>query len=159
MAPTQQPDDAAFAANPTPPVGDDPKAGLLGLLGGHGPKMSDLLKQHHERRQAEAEMHVGASKTATKAIMMVNQGIDPETGQRLDDPAYKGAGKDALLAKYKAQYDKSWGEYKKIAGVDKDAKGALAKAEQIIQHLHAHGGPKVQGGDPGMPGAGIGRGL
>src|SRR5258708_7734112 len=155
--PQQSPDDSAFAANPVTQVPSDRREGLLGLVGGHGKSsvIDDMVTQHHAARLSNAQMYSNAAKDATAAIVHINQGIDPETGQRFDDPSYKGAGADALRSKYQANYDESWGNYKKIAGVNPETKGALAKAEAILQHIMGQGavqgvGPSPSGGRQGQ---------
>jgi hypothetical protein len=65
---------------------------MLGLLGGHGKSASidDMIKQHHDARLTNAQMYANASKTAVGNYLHAQQGIDPRTNQRFDDPDYKG---------------------------------------------------------------------
>src|SRR6266436_2697708 len=100
MAPNQQsPDDSAFGANPITQVPTDRRDAMLGLLGGHGKSttIDDAIKQHHDARLSNAQMYGNAAKDATAGVVHVNQGLDPRTQQRFDDPNYKGT--DPLTGK------------------------------------------------------------
>jgi hypothetical protein len=121
-----------------------------------GSPMSEMIKQHHSARLANAQMYANASKTAVGNYLHAQQGIDPRTNQRFDDPDYKGINpitgqpfanaqeaKDALQQYYNNQHEEAWGNYTKIAGVNPEAKGALGKAQAILQHIMGQGA--VQG--------------
>jgi hypothetical protein len=155
------PNEAILQGNPVSQIPADRAEGVLSLLKltphEQPSSMGDLIGQHHQIRLANAQMYSNAAKTALHSQLMIQHGIDPESGQRFDDPGYKGPSAQDQAAKYQANYNEAWTNYKKLAGVDQNTKGALAKAEQILNHIlgggamqSAPGAPSDQGRAGGM---------
>jgi len=156
------PNEATLQGNPVSNIPADRAEGMLSLLkltpNEQPSSMGDLINQHHQTRLANAQMYSNSAKSALHAQLMIQHGIDPETGARFDDPTYKGPSAEDQAAKYQANYNEAWTNYKKLAGVDQNTKGALAKAEQILNHIlgggamqSAPGAPSNQGRQGGMP--------
>lgn len=155
------PNEAVLQGNPVSQIPADRAEGVLSLLKltphDQPSSMGDLISQHHQTRLANAQMYSNAAKMALHSQLMIKHGIDPESGQRFDDPSYKGPSAQDQAAKYQANYNEAWTNYKKLAGVDQNTKGALAKAEQILNHIlgggamqSAPGAPSDQGRPGGM---------
>src|SRR6266478_826525 len=131
---TPPPDDTAFAeAGQTPDVHPDLKERLFrGLLSTHpGGSIDQAMDKHHQARLNEAQMHRKSAATAAGALHSIDTlGKHPETGEDLSSPDWKdakGRNREQLRQYYQDNFDSSMASYEKVAGVNKETKGAIGK--------------------------------
>ena len=128
--PTQSATSDAPVVNSIPQsTGEKVISGVGGVLkagSGQSFQGSDLeaaIQKHYQQRLEEARMNAQSAATAKAALM---HNFDPETGQPLTDESRQ---------KYQMRYDTAYAAYSKAAGVNKEAKGILARGKAIIDHF------------------------
>lgn len=132
----------------TPPPGYDPALSVLPdteervgmglggfIAGGTGlnfdnTPLAQSLAEHMARRQNEARLHYG---TAGAIASTLASGVDPNTGQPLTQ-----ADRQRLTHQWEAEYQ----AYAGIVGVNKEAKGKLSRAKNVIEHLIGRSSPQ-----------------
>lgn len=165
---------------PTPPPTDDTvqaispdtKERVLGGIGGflsgatgaggsdrgtpfHDSDLGRALEDHHSQRLAEAQMHQASVAKAGAALAQIQQGINPETGQKFNpnDPQDQ-VQMEQMRQFYEKQFNAAHDLFVKTAGVNKETKGALAKGKMLLDHFLGIGQPAqqaAQGGGGGGP--------
>lgn len=117
-------------------------SGAVGL-DSHGTPLDDAIAAHHQARLDQARKHYA---DATTYAGVLAHGMDPETGEPLDD-----AGKQ----KYSTLRDGAWDAYSKIAGVSPETKKAIDQHKTVTDAIIQHGqSQQGQGkGFPAPPGA------
>jgi len=111
-------------------------SGAVGL-DAKGTPLDGAIAAHHQARLDQARKHYA---DATTYAAVLAHGMDPETGQPLDD-----AGKQ----KYNTLRDAAWDAYAKIAGVSPETKKAIDTHKTITDAVIQHG--QSQQGAGGFP--------
>lgn len=112
-------------------------SGAVGL-DSHGTPLDDAIAAHHQARLDQARKHYA---DATTYAGVLAHGMDPETGEPLDD-----AGKQ----KYSTLRDGAWDAYSKIAGVSPETKKAIDQHKTVTDAIIQHG-QSQQGQGKGFP--------
>src|ERR1700749_1728106 len=96
------------------------------------------INKHHQQQMEDAKMHRDNLANYYSSPLMVRQGINPETGQRFDDPNYQGGAAQSKIdqqnldAKYTQRYLSSLQAYGKAVGMNKDLKDAIQKQSDLM---------------------------
>lgn len=141
------------AADDVKDVRPDTKERVLGGIGGFlsgatgqdfsGTPLDKMIEQHHQKRLDEARMY---RRNAATFAGILATGHNPDTGAPLTDEERR---------QYQNQYDASWAQYEKSAGVSKDVKQHLATHKQLLDRVISQGtgGAGNAGGQPATSGA------
>lgn len=148
MAPQQQTTDtdAPQLRDVAPSLGEAGGRAISGILNAgredqrQFSPLEQALNSAHQRRLDEANLHMRTASTLAAGRAMITQGIDPETHQHFNDPAYNGRGIDVLKPEYDNNYNTAMDAYEKAAGVSKDTKSAIQRNRAVVEHLVQTGG-------------------
>jgi hypothetical protein len=112
--------------------------------------LAQALDEEHDNRLHVAQMHQRNLATATAALHMIGQGVNPETHERFnnDDPQSQ-VEMEQLRKKYTAWQQDAESSFSKAVGKSKGAKSIIDRGKMILQHVLGIGGaaqPADQGG-------------
>lgn len=97
--------------------------------------LSQAIDKHHKQMADEANMHQKNYANMSSGLIMVRHGINPETGQRFDDPNYQGEDHASMDAKYLNWKNAAYQNYLKSAGKTKELKDAITTQGNLIDHV------------------------
>jgi hypothetical protein len=153
LPPPPMPDQAQVTGAGSGSGMDKFKSMLSRLTGGGTPMIDKSLEEAHQKRVAEADLHLKNYQALSKIL---TQGKDPQTGEALHDAQ---GGLTPAGQKLEMQRQAAFQEYGKAAGVNKESKSVVQKIGQVADHLVHHRkidaqGQPQQGGMPAPPAAG-----